>query len=278
MPDDGVNEILIGVAFYIAATVSLNGSADDEELDTLDELGHRPGIVSAITEVSDVETRHTPSMRGAAEREIELKRDTFGTICLDIRTGCVMRKTADARPWARGLARSLARREARALRQLEGSLSCPRLIEATHGRVVRSFLPGKPLYAAVFDPQEYFRDALRQLRRMHARGIAHNDLAKEANWICMPGNRAGIVDFQIALMFPRRNRMFRTLAREDLRHMLKHKEHYAAESLTQRERAILERPLWTARIWRSCFKPVYRFITRRILGWPERNSALERTI
>ena len=53
--------------------------------------------------------------------------------------------------------------------------------------------------------------------------------------------------------------------------------HYAEHMLTQRQRDILARPLWPARIWRRCFKPVYNFVTRRILGWPERNSAIERT-
>ena len=94
----------------------------------------------------------------------------------------------------------------------------------------------------------------------------------------MPDDYAGIVDFQIAAHFPRRGRLFRALAREDLRHLLKHKRHYAADSLTRRQRAILARPLWPARFWRACVKPVYVFVTRRILRWPERSSAVERSI
>lgn len=284
MPDYGVNEILIAGALYIAASVGLNGSTDDEELDTLDELGHRPGIVSATTEVTGVETRHTPGMKTAEEPSMELKRDLFGTIRYEAHGDGdgdgerIIRETADAPPWARPLARFLARREARTLLRLAGHPACPQLIEQTPERVIRSFLPGQVLHAARFDARQYFRDALRQLRRIHARRITHNDLAKEANWICMPDNRAGIVDFQIALRFKRRNRLFRTLAREDLRHLLKHKQHYAAGLLTQRQRAILARPLWPARVWRACCKPIYRFITRRILGWPERNSAVERSI
>ncbi|MGD8324307.1 MAG: serine/threonine protein kinase, partial [Gammaproteobacteria bacterium] len=145
-----------------------------------------------------METHHTPGMKPATAPAVELKRDALGTIRHDTHCGCVIRETADAAPWTRSLARRLARREARALRQLAGSISCPRLITETPGRVVRSYLPGNPLHCARFDARSYFRDALRQLRRMHAHGIAHNDLAKEANWICMPGDCAGIVDFQIA--------------------------------------------------------------------------------
>ena len=225
-----------------------------------------------------METRHTPGMKTAQKPGIELKRDLFGTIRYDAHYDCIVRETADSPAWAGPLARYLARREARTLQQLAGLSACPQLIEHANDRVIRSFLPGQVLYAAQFDARQYFRDALRQLRRIHARRIAHNDLAKEANWICMPDNRAGIVDFQIALRFTRRNKLFRTLAREDLRHLLKHKRHYAAELLTQRQLTILARPLWPARVWRVCCKPIYRFITRRILGWPERNSAIERSI
>jgi RIO-like serine/threonine protein kinase len=206
-----------------------------------------------------------------------LKHDTFGTIRLDICDSRVVRSMADAAPLARGIARRLARREAAALRRLDQKLNCPALLELTQDRLVRSFLPGQPLYAAQFDTREFFRTALRQMRVMHACNVVHNDLAKEANWICMPGDHAGIVDFQIAAVFEKRGRLFRTLAWEDLRHLLKHKAHYAEQALTRRQRDILARPLWPARIWRRLFKPVYNFVTRRILGWPERNSALERT-
>jgi RIO-like serine/threonine protein kinase len=211
------------------------------------------------------------------EALIVLKRDTFGTIRHDIRDARIVRTMSDATPFARPIARLLARREAAALRALAGRLECPALISANRDALIRSFVPGQPLYAAQFEPQAYFRDALRQLRRMHACRVAHNDLAKEANWICAPDNRAGIVDFQIATVHRRRSNVFRTLAWEDLRHLLKHKRHYAAHLLTERQRRVLARPLWPARVWRRCFKPVYNFVTRRILGWPERNSALERT-
>ncbi len=75
---------------------------------------------------------------------------------------------------------------------------------------------------------------------------------------------------------PRRGRLFRLLAREDLRHMLKHKRYYASERLTARERAMLDSPAWTARFWRRVVKPVYHAVTRGLLGWPERAGAEER--
>jgi RIO-like serine/threonine protein kinase len=222
--------------------------------------------------------RHIRDAESVAIRQIVLKHDALGRIVHDTQRHCVVRDTSVVAPWIRRFARWLAAREARILGLLAGGVACPRLLEDSRDQVVRSFLPGAPLYDATFDAREYFRDALRQLRCLHARGVAHNDLAKEANWICMPGNRAGIVDFQIAMSFARRSRVFRTLAREDLRHLLKHKEHYAKELLTRRQRAILAQPQWTTRAWRLCYKPMYRFLTRRILGWQDRNSAIERSI
>jgi hypothetical protein len=66
------------------------------------------------------------------------------------------------------------------------------------------------------------------------------------------------------------------LAREDLRHLLKHKRHYLPQSLTARERAILASPSLLARACRRIAKPPYVFVTRRLLGWPERSGPAER--
>ena len=124
--------------------------------------------------------------------------------------------------------------------------------------------------------RQYFLRAQKLLFRMHRSGVAHNDLAKEANWLCMPGNQPAIVDFQLAIVSHRRGRLFRLLAREDLRHLLKHKRHYLPRELTARQRGLLASPSLPARLWRSLFKPPYLFVTRQILGWPERDGPEER--
>jgi len=208
----------------------------------------------------------------------ELKRDAFGSISLDAASGLVVRDTSTAPAALRWLARALARREARVLRRLAGKARCPEIITVTPTRLVRTYLVGLPMHEARFEPRKYFSDALRQLRRMHAHGIVHNDLAKEANWICLADDTAGIVDFQIACCFVHRSTMFRLLAREDLRHLLQHKQHYAPELLTRRQTEILANPAWTAKAWRTFIKPPYLFLTRRILGWKDRHSAVERSI
>lgn len=125
------------------------------------------------------------------------------------------------------------------------------------------------------DPQ-YFTEALALLRRVHRAGVAHNDLAKEPNWVVTPAGHPALVDFQLALVSNRRSKLFRTLARDDIRHLLKHKRSYCPERLTQRERHILATPSLLARIWMSTGKKLYLFVTRRLFGWADREGAGDR--
>lgn len=207
---------------------------------------------------------------------IDLKRGSLGDVyCEKSDDAVVTVRDLRAASWPK-LARYMASREAKALTRLGGIGGVPKLIALEKNRLIRSFLPGEVMYQAAPDSREYFREALRLVRRLHREGVTHNDLAKEANWICDQNNAPGIVDFQLAICFSRRTRWFRLLAREDLRHLLKHKRHYLPGSLTRRELHILATPRWPARYWMALVKPGYRFFTRRLLGWHERDSAIER--
>ena len=209
----------------------------------------------------------------------DLKHDALGTTRL-VNSGddsFVERDTRTAHATLRWLARRLAAREAAVLRKLAGETRVPRLL-AFDGRVVRrSFVPGLPLYEAPPRSRAYFVDALRVLRRLHRLGIAHNDLAKEANWLVTNGDACAIVDFQLATCSPARTARFRRRAYEDLRHLLKHKRTYQPAHLTARQLRVLARPTWGTRVWRGLFKPPYRFVTRVVLGWPERAGPAERS-
>jgi predicted Ser/Thr protein kinase len=207
---------------------------------------------------------------------IELKRGSLGDIYLDEHAGypVAVRELRAARClW---LARHLAKREATALALLAGCDGFPALIAHQRDRLIRSFIAGDVMYIGAPRSRKYFREALRRVRVLHRHRIAHNDLAKEANWICRPDDQPGIVDFQLSICFAKRTRLFRLLAREDLRHLLKHKRFYRPDALTERERAILAKRMWPARLWMLLVKPCYRFFTRRLLGWPEREGAAER--
>lgn len=207
-----------------------------------------------------------------------LKKDLFGEIrVFDGSDGrCIVRDTAAASPWVRWLARALMRREAGALAALEGVAGVPRVIRLERSELVRDYVPGEPMHRARPADPAYFRRAMRLLRRLHVRGVVHNDLAKEPNLLVRDSGAPGFVDFQLAWFSPGRGKLFRLLAWDDIRHLLKHKRSYCPQHLTARERDILARPSLPSLVFRSTIKPVYLFVTRRLLGWADREGAADR--
>ncbi len=210
----------------------------------------------------------------------KLKSDLFGTVWRGGAGDCeyVLRDTGGARWWTAWLARSLCRREARALARLDGLPGTPRLLGADRRTLRREWIDGRPMQLAQPQDPAYFRAARTLLARLHQRGIAHNDLAKEPNWLVTPRGEPALVDFQLALVAPRRGRLFRTLGREDIRHLLKHKRSYCPERLTARERRILATPSAVSRAWMATGKPAYTFVTRRLFGWSDREGAGDRQL
>jgi len=218
--------------------------------------------------------------QGPAGDGVLLKADLFGTVRIQyVAAGpVIVRDTRGARPWLAWLARWLARREARALRRLEDLTGTPRLLDFD-GRVLRRhWLAGEPMQRARPVEGRYYREALGLLRRLHRAGVTHNDLAKETNWLVTPGGAPALVDFQLAVVHRRRGRLFRVLAREDLRHLLKHKRTYLPDALTARQRRVLATPSAPSRLWRASGKRAYLFVTRRLLGWADREGAGDRQL
>jgi RIO-like serine/threonine protein kinase len=207
-----------------------------------------------------------------------LKKDLFGQVSLEFSGDrrVVMRDLRGGTRWLRWIARRLMSREACALLVLDDLQGVPRLI--SHGRdtLCRSWLAGQPMQVARPRDARYFKAAAHLLRQLHRHGVAHNDLAKEPNWLVTPDGDPALVDFQLAMHAPRRGRLFRLLAREDLRHLLKHKRTYCASRLTTREKGILENPASISRLWMLTGKPVYLFVTRFLLGWADREGAGDR--
>jgi RIO-like serine/threonine protein kinase len=122
------------------------------------------------------------------------------------------------------------------------------------------------------------------VRRLHAAGVIHNDLAKETNWLVTPDGRPALVDFQLAMTLRqgrtrkecRRGALARALGHDDIRHLLKHKRTYLPERLTARERRILATPSMINRVWMASGKNVYLFVTRRVFRWRDREGAGDR--
>lgn len=224
-----------------------------------------------------------PAVSAEFER-VPLKRDHFGRVsglraaADPARVLWVERDTDAAAWWLRAMARSLAAREVRALAALARVPGVPRVASWDGRRLRRSWIEGAPMHRSRPPDRTYFREALRLLRRLHAAGIVHNDLAKEPNWIVTPEGSAALVDFQLAARPRHRGWLFRALAYDDLRHLLKHKRSYFPRHLTTRQRAILDRRSAIAAFWAGTGKPVYRFVTRRLLGWTDREGAGDRQV
>jgi hypothetical protein len=209
-----------------------------------------------------------PELRGLWRNGIVLKRDVFSTIERGrFRTAAgevdaVLRRLDSVPWWSRALAQLLFWRERRAL-AIVGRLGiAPPLLFAGRNVLVRGWIDAIPLHIAKpHGDVGYFRLAKTALRRLHRAGIAHNDLAKEQNWLYADGSPY-MIDFQRASYYRRRSARFRVACYEDLRHLLKHKRRYAPGALTAVERRVLARKSLRARLWMATGKKVYYAITR----------------
>src|SRR5690606_20252902 len=91
-----------------------------------------------------------------------------------------------------------------------------------------------------------------------------------------PDRRAAVIDFQLTSVHRRRGKLFRIMAREDLRHLLKQKRAYAPNLLTATERRMLAQKALPARLWMATAKPLYNFITRRLMNWSDGEGTEDR--
>lgn len=181
----------------------------------------------------------------------------------------VRRDVGYSRWWTWPLAMFLGHRERRALRRLKGVPDTPDILFENRRFIIRSWIPGEPMEVAQPRDPAWYAAARRLLIRLHRQRIAHNDLAKQQNWLITPDGRPALIDFQLATVTRRRSRWFRTLAREDLRHLLKHKRMYCPDALTASEKKMLATPSLISRIWRRTWKPAYNFVTRKIFRWSD---------
>lgn len=217
--------------------------------------------------------------------DVVLKRDVFSTVergrfatpAGDAHS--VLRRIDQVPWWSRPLARFLFNRERNVLAHAGPLGIAPPLLFAGRFCLVRQFLDGVALHMAKpTGDRAYFRSAKAALRTLHRAGICHNDLNKEQNWLRRPDGRACITDFQLAVRFARRGKLFRIAAYEDLRHLLKHKRRYVPDALTPMERRVLARKSWITNVWMATGKRVYYWITRGIFGFVDREGGGQRLV
>lgn len=201
-----------------------------------------------------------------------LKRDGLGRVELIGGEPPVVRRVAvGGRVPGSGLvARLLARRERRALEHLAGVEGVPQLVAAAGSILERTYLAGAPLHRAEALPRDFFEHLAELVRALHARGVCHNDLHKEQNVMVLQDGRPGVIDFQLASVHRRGDgRVFVARCRDDLRHVEKHRLRYERRGRPKRadERASVALPRRSpvAALWRRTGKPLYNFVTRRLL-------------
>ncbi len=171
-------------------------------------------------------------------------------------------------PGSAWLARRLLARERRALLALDGLEGVPRALDPSSPRSgCRSYLDGVPLHRAELLPGDFFEHLTALVERLHARGVCHNDLHKEQNVIVGRDGRPALIDFQLASVHRSRGRVFRVRCGDDLRHVAKHARRYRRrDAPSDSSEARLPRRSFLAWAWRRAGKPVYNFVTRRLLG------------
>jgi predicted Ser/Thr protein kinase len=214
-----------------------------------------------------------------------LKRDVFSSVergrfrTTNGEVDAVLRRTDQVPWWSYLLARHLFRRERHALAVARGLNVGPELLWSGRQALVRGFIDGVALHLVKpTGDVAYFRSAKQAVRRLHRVGVCHNDLAKEQNWLVGRDGRAYLTDFQLAACFRKRNWLFRVLAYEDLRHLLKHKRSYARDALTPKERQILARKSIVASVWLATGKKVYQAITRGLFNFTDREGGGRRLV
>jgi len=122
----------------------------------------------------------------------------------------------------------MIRREYRIYQRLAEIRGIPRCLGLTPGPgLVLEFIPGVPRRGAeILDREAFFAELLAIIRAIHARGVAHGDLAKRSNILVVDRRHPLVVDFGMALVHkpgfaPLHRSIYRLLVRLDLNQWVK---------------------------------------------------------
>jgi len=212
--------------------------------------------------------------------ELVLKSDALGSVeRVDGPTGPFVRRRTrgGVRGW---IARRLLARERAALRALAGVPGVARLCEAAPRADVleRAWIEGAALSQAAALPRDFFERLEELVRALHERGVCHNDLHKEGNVLVGADGYPALVDFQLASVHRRRGRTFAVRAREDLRHVWKHRSFYCrALGVPDPLQGAAPPRAALSEFWRRFGKPLYRRLkeSRRVRSSPRLGALFE---
>ena len=162
----------------------------------------------------------------------------------------VLKDFSQADPWFRRLVGPLSvRREARALRQLDGARGVPRLLRVVNrNALLLEYVPGTS--AREVPPgglaPPFFERFYRLVDRLHEFGVAHCDLRSQGNILVGADGEPHVVDFAAHFRRPRpwnvaARWMYGKLCEADRVAVARLKRSHAPELLTESERQALAR-------------------------------------
>lgn len=173
----------------------------------------------------------------------------------------------------------ISRREYAMYRRVDGIRGIPSL----HGMVGRNgyiheFIPGRNLRQHQYEigkhtlPDTFFDELMEILKQVHARGVAHNDMAKKGNFIVGDDGHPYLLDFHVSIgilsepLFLRRftQALYKRLCQADIYHLLKFKEKYRPDLVTPAEHAIIDTRSPSARLYRIFIMRPYQFLKRLV--------------
>jgi predicted Ser/Thr protein kinase len=156
----------------------------------------------------------------------------------------------------------LVRREARALRHLEGAPGVPHF----YGKIdalafAMEFIEGTPLdrFSTGELAPEVFPRVQNAIDAIHARGVSHGDLKRRSNLLLTPDGEIYLIDFAAATiggqtLRPFANWLQKQMAQIDDKSMPRLKKFVAPELLTAEDIARLENPTGLERLARKLLK------------------------
>lgn len=208
-----------------------------------------------------------------------LKIDMFGIISLATYQNqtVIVRDLNIKNKFLKIIAKYLNRNEVQILKKIN-KLNIPnfsKLIKTTPTYTIRSYIPGTPLNQHPEKLNEaFFTKALNLVQTMHENGIVHNDLEKQENWIIMKNGEPAFIDFQLARYFKKEKFLFKVLKKIELRNVIKSKRWFCSKPLRSDEIKILNNKGRIHKFFKRFMKPIYNFVTRRLLNYSDRKYDL----
>ncbi len=187
----------------------------------------------------------------------------------------VLKDYGEADPWFRRMVGPLStRREARALKQLEGTRGVPRLLRRVGSdALLLEYIPGASAREIPPGglPPEFFERFYRLVGRLHEFGVAHCDLRSQGNILVGTDGEPHVVDFAAHFKRPRSwnfaaRWMYAKFCEADRVAIARLKKSHAPDLLTDAENLALrrDRKTWLERTARFIGKSV-RNISRWLL-------------